>query len=320
MNIYEFIKNDHIKVKEILASLQNNLYDKKLFLKLAKEVIIHSEAEEKVFYSPLKKKSIELKLLVESGWEEHEQISHFLKQLNRMHPEDEGWEELISTTIKSLKAHIDKEETEMFSLAKLNLTNEEAESMVTLMKSQKHSLENEVENILNGNIVANIFHKMIDKVIEGKDAISKSVSKLADNEEKEIKSIMKSFKSDKNNNQKEGVKTESKKANKIKSVKSKAKKSSSTKNIDNPLSQAASKMRTGTLEERKEAAKLLGSKGGKKSHGGGRPAKEAKKEEFSERFEDYDNKNYNKIIASKHAHTHHGAKKGGHHDGHRTHK
>ena len=50
MQIYDFLKNDHDKVKKLLVAIAKKK-DIKLFEELQKEVEIHSEAERRSFLS-----------------------------------------------------------------------------------------------------------------------------------------------------------------------------------------------------------------------------------------------------------------------------
>ena len=56
MQIYDLLKTDHDKVKDLLTSIEKK-QDSELFQQLKKEMIIHNEAEEEVFYRRLHEKA-----------------------------------------------------------------------------------------------------------------------------------------------------------------------------------------------------------------------------------------------------------------------
>jgi len=136
MDIYKLLKNDHDKVKKILSKLQHKK-DLKLFEELKKEVIAHSEAEEKVFYEPLQDRAGELKIIVKTGHKEHDSTMNMLRQLDKI--DDEGWSKLFSVIKKSLEAHILMEEEDIFDLAKKHFSASEAKQMAEDMTKAKEN-------------------------------------------------------------------------------------------------------------------------------------------------------------------------------------
>lgn len=144
MKIYEILIKDHEKVKQLMNKISKTP-DPELFAELKKEVILHSEAEEEVFYKPLEKKAGDLKIIVESGHTEHDTVMDMMDQIDKIEDEEE-WRSLFSVIKKSLEAHILMEEEDIFDLSKKYFSNEQAQDMGENMKKRKKELEEQYED------------------------------------------------------------------------------------------------------------------------------------------------------------------------------
>jgi hemerythrin superfamily protein len=140
MNIYDLLKNDHDKVKKILATIEKKK-DTKLFEELKKEVEIHSEAEEEAFYQPLQSKLGKIKIIIKTGHDEHDLVMAMMKKIGKVDDEQE-WMELFSVIKKSLESHIVMEEEDIFYLGKKHFTSKEGEEAATKMKKLKEKMAN----------------------------------------------------------------------------------------------------------------------------------------------------------------------------------
>lgn len=138
MQIYDLLKTDHDKVKDLLTSIEKK-QDSELFQQLKKEMIIHNEAEEEVFYRRLHEKAGNLKIIVTAGNSEHELVIKMLKQLDKIENKEE-WLQLFSVVKKSTEAHITMEEQNIFALAKKHFSNQEAENIGSKMADNKQKL------------------------------------------------------------------------------------------------------------------------------------------------------------------------------------
>ena len=138
MQIYDLLKTDHDKVKDLLTSIEKK-QDSELFRQLKKEMIIHNEAEEEVFYRQLHEKAGNLKIIVTTGNSEHELVIKILKQLDKIENKEE-WLQLFSVVKKSIEAHITMEEQNIFALAKKHFSNQEAEDIGSKMADNKQKL------------------------------------------------------------------------------------------------------------------------------------------------------------------------------------
>lgn len=140
MQIYDVLKKDHDKVKNLLNLIEKNT-DKDLFNELKQEVAMHTDLEEEIFYEPLQSKAGDIKIIVKGAHAEHDLVEKMIKQLEKLN-NDEEWELLFSVMKKNLEAHIKMEEEDMFSLAKKHFSSQEAHKMASEMTEKKKKLAN----------------------------------------------------------------------------------------------------------------------------------------------------------------------------------
>lgn len=139
MKIYDLLKKDHDKVKGLMNSIEQQ-YDPELFKQLKTEVMLHNEAEEEAFYEPLQARAGAIKIVVKSAHEEHDLVIKMMKQLDKVKDEDERTR-LFSVMKKSLEAHIEMEEEDLFQLAEKHFSAKEAQEMAARMNQIKSELK-----------------------------------------------------------------------------------------------------------------------------------------------------------------------------------
>jgi hemerythrin superfamily protein len=130
MNLYELLHRDHAKVDSIFAELEKtgeseDSRREKLFSSLYRELDIHSQAEEKFFYSQLKGEEETRELVLES-LDEHKDM---MKRLNELDARDKGgaeWAARIRSLREIVESHVHEEENELFPRARKALEEEEA--------------------------------------------------------------------------------------------------------------------------------------------------------------------------------------------------
>jgi hemerythrin superfamily protein len=117
------LRDDHRKVKELftqyekigdVASGDSRL---ELFLEIRKELSVHSDIEEEIFYpaiESLRSKDEEAGNVVREAREQHQEVRTLLDELGELQPEDEEFDDRMKTLIESVTDHADKEEEQIF--------------------------------------------------------------------------------------------------------------------------------------------------------------------------------------------------------------
>ncbi len=141
MLIYDALKKDHVKLKDLLERLVHSAdaddqTRASLLSEIHDELIPHTRAEEAVFYNSLA--SIpEGKDLVSSGYAEHMEAETLLRDLQGMEGVGADWTKMAKSLEDALKHHISEEEGRIFQAARQLLADDEARMMGQAFEQMK---------------------------------------------------------------------------------------------------------------------------------------------------------------------------------------
>jgi|SRR5690606_1144825 len=148
VNAIDMLREDHDKVRELLSQLSSttNRAAKKrndLLQKIKKEVLIHTQIEEEVFYPAFRdSKAEEGKKLYYEAKEEHRAVDELV--LPDVESTDAATDEFAGR-VKVLKDmiehHAEEEEKEIFPKAKKAFSKEELEELGERMAERKQELQ-----------------------------------------------------------------------------------------------------------------------------------------------------------------------------------
>lgn len=141
MNLYEMLHKDHEKVKSLFDQLEAVGEDEisrreELFFSLNRELEVHTQAEEKFFYSQLRSEDDTRELILES-YDDHKMIKRLLDDLDVMDKGAPEWTAKFRTLREIVEQHVEAEEKELFPLAQEALEDEEAAGIAEDMESFK---------------------------------------------------------------------------------------------------------------------------------------------------------------------------------------
>ncbi|HKP96555.1 MAG TPA: hemerythrin domain-containing protein [Fibrobacteria bacterium] len=141
MNLYEMLHQDHEKVKSLFDQLEateegQERRREQLFSSLYLELDVHSQAEEKFFYSQLKGEEETRELTLES-LDEHKLAKRLLDELDAMDKGAPEWTAKCRTLRENVEQHVEMEERELFPLAQRVLEDEEAAGIAEDIESYK---------------------------------------------------------------------------------------------------------------------------------------------------------------------------------------
>lgn len=143
MNIYAVLKSDHRSVKELLERIakttESDANRAKLFDHLYHSLSAHSEAEEEVFYTPLRDHP-KAKDLVLEGFEEHAVIKTLLGELRALAPDDETWLPKFAVLKENVEHHVEEEEGQVFEQARKIFSRTEADKLGEQMRKEEDRL------------------------------------------------------------------------------------------------------------------------------------------------------------------------------------
>ncbi len=143
MDAIALLKEDHDKAKKLMTELEATTERgvktrEQKWTKLLKELTIHENIEEEIFYPALHEvDDKELKALVLEALEEHHLVDDIVEQLKGTPFEDEHWAAKFKVTKENVEHHIEEEETEMFKLVRKHFSKEELEELGARMEAAK---------------------------------------------------------------------------------------------------------------------------------------------------------------------------------------
>ena len=114
MNIFEILKKDHKTVSDLMNKLEPTIHRvfknrDELFNRIKMELNIHSELEEKLFYSELKN-YLETKYLIDNSLVEHNKIHNLLNELTLISKDSDKWSEKLHQLKQCIEHHVNEEE------------------------------------------------------------------------------------------------------------------------------------------------------------------------------------------------------------------
>ena len=154
MDALALLKQDHDKVKRMLQQLggeQDDAARSDLFAELVKELTVHENIEEELFYPALKQKP-EAKQDVLEAFEEHHLVDEVMSELEDTPIDSVEWKAKFQVMTEQLEHHIQEEETKLFDEARRALDARELSDLGTRMTQLKEeelaqAKEDEVEEL-----------------------------------------------------------------------------------------------------------------------------------------------------------------------------
>lgn len=141
MSLYEILHRDHEKVRSLFEQLETAGEDQEsrreaLFSNLFRELDIHTQAEEKYFYSRLRSEADTRETIMES-LDDHKLATRLLGELDAMDKGTPEWRFKCRTLRDTVEGHVEMEEQQLFPLAQRILDDEEAAGIAEDIESFK---------------------------------------------------------------------------------------------------------------------------------------------------------------------------------------
>ena len=144
MDAMSLLKDDHRKVKKLLAELESTTERgvktrEELFTKVKQELVVHEAIEEEIFYPALKEHPKTKEIALE-GYEEHHVVDTVMAEVEGVAYDDEKWGAKFTVMKENLEHHIEEEEGEMFKQARQVFDQDELAQLGESMKARKEDL------------------------------------------------------------------------------------------------------------------------------------------------------------------------------------
>ena len=144
MDAMSLLKEDHRKVKKLLAELESTTERgvktrEELFTKVKQDLVVHEAIEEEIFYPALKEHPRTKEIALE-GYEEHHVVDTVMAEIEGVAYDDEKWGAKFSVMKENLEHHIEEEEGEMFKQARQVFDQDELTQLGESMKARQEDL------------------------------------------------------------------------------------------------------------------------------------------------------------------------------------
>src|ERR1700737_2262880 len=139
MDAIELLKEDHKKVEKIFSAMEKNENRQKMFPELDRELSVHAEIEERIFY-PATREAEPTRDLVLESIEEHKQIKMVLADLEQTDMRTAEWGADLKVLKEDVMHHVGEEEDELFPKVQKVLSKEQLEELGTRMEEMKMQL------------------------------------------------------------------------------------------------------------------------------------------------------------------------------------
>jgi hemerythrin-like domain-containing protein len=145
MDAIALLKEDHRKVKELLAQLEATTERgvktrTELFGRLKSELTVHEIIEEEIFYPTLKQHP-KAKEIVLEGYEEHDVVNILMGELEALPVDDETWGPKAKVMIENIEHHIEEEEGDMFVKARQVFDRADLDQLGKAMAERKQEAQ-----------------------------------------------------------------------------------------------------------------------------------------------------------------------------------
>jgi hemerythrin-like domain-containing protein len=148
MDALSLLKDDHDKVKKLLAELEKSTERgvktrEELFATIKGELMVHEAIEEEIFYPTLRDHP-KAKDIVLEGYEEHHVVDLLMSELEETPVDDETWGAKATVMKENIEHHIQEEEGEMFKAARQVFDRDELQELGERMQRRKEEAMREL--------------------------------------------------------------------------------------------------------------------------------------------------------------------------------
>jgi iron-sulfur cluster repair protein YtfE (RIC family) len=148
MKVTVLLRNEHEAIKALFekfnqGSLRTPNGKKELFDEIRREITLHSQMEQDIFYPALSETaSPRAAELVARAEQEHRTVEKLLQELKAVNGSDKTFETKMTQLIEDVVRHIDMEEEEIFEEARQNFSEQRLEELGLEMEDRRKILTN----------------------------------------------------------------------------------------------------------------------------------------------------------------------------------
>ncbi len=141
MDALELLRSDHDKVNALFQQFErggNSQDFKQLFTDLDRELTIHTQIEEKIFY-PAVKNHPETQDLVQEAYHEHGEAKLLLTDIAALDNTSAEWGQKMTQLMRAIQQHVSEEEGELFPRVRQLMSEQQLEQLGQQLMQAKQS-------------------------------------------------------------------------------------------------------------------------------------------------------------------------------------
>ena len=148
MNVIKLLKKDHDRIKALFEQFEragklSYLRKAEIFEQVRRELLLHSQPEEEIFYPAINAIDGGNELIAEAV-KEHKEVNELLTQISRLKPEDARFVDRFETLMDNVDHHVDEEEGQIFQFAEENCPPEQLQRLGVEVEERKRALERQL--------------------------------------------------------------------------------------------------------------------------------------------------------------------------------
>jgi len=148
MSAIGLLKKDHHEVLQLFSEFMSTDAEdfarrEDVFQQIDKALLIHSDAEEEIFYPSLEKHTPDL---IEQAVSEHQEVKQLLGEMIDLEVDDEGFNERMATLMQKVETHVREEEgpSGVLEIARQKLSGRELDDLGRRIEQLKKDSEEEL--------------------------------------------------------------------------------------------------------------------------------------------------------------------------------
>ncbi len=181
MDAIALLKTDHRSVEQLFQQFEN-VGDRafstkaKVVTQIVRELSVHAEIEETLFYPAAAKAAAQTKSMVLESLEEHLGVKRILADLEKMEPTDERFDAKVTVLIEQVRHHVSEEEEDLFpkvggglSHDRLDELGDEMDKAKAVVATRPHP---HAPDTPPANVVAGLVSGVIDRAKDVVDHVN----------------------------------------------------------------------------------------------------------------------------------------------------
>ncbi|MBE9179664.1 hemerythrin domain-containing protein [Oculatella sp. LEGE 06141] len=146
-DILSLITADHREVDEYFVRLESASEAEEVYEylnRIYKELTLHAQAEESVFYPALQKYE-DAKNLVEEAKAEHSEMKVLLEDIQAAKPNSNEFRDTLRQLKEAVRHHVEEEESDVFTMVRRHISDQQLRALAQEFKTAKLQMVDEVE-------------------------------------------------------------------------------------------------------------------------------------------------------------------------------